>query len=54
MRWELTPESLARSVDTVLDRPPPQVIDIDLDGMANTVRFVRELVAPEPAARLYS
>ena len=51
---ELTPESLARSVDTVLDRPPPQVIDIDLDGMANTVRFVRDLVAPEPAARLYS
>lgn len=51
---ELTPESLARAVDAVLDRPPPQVIDIDLDGMANTVRFVRELAAPEPAARLYS
>ncbi len=50
---DLTPESLARSVDTALDRPPPQVIDIDLDGMANTVRFVRDLVAPEPAARAY-
>ncbi|MGH1484282.1 MAG: glycosyltransferase family protein [Geminicoccales bacterium] len=50
----LTPESLAKAVDIALDRPPPQVIDIDLDGMANTVRFVRELVAPEPAARLYS
>ena len=51
---DLTPESLARAVDTVLDRPPPQVIDIDLDGMANTVRFVRQLVAPEPAVRVYS
>jgi len=51
---DLTAESLARAVDTVLDRPPPQVIDIDLDGMANTVRFVRQLVAPEPAARVYS
>ena len=51
---DLTPESLAKAVDTVLDRPPPQVIDIDLDGMANTVRFVRHLVAPEPAARVYS
>lgn len=50
----LTPESLARAVDVALDRPPPQVIDIDLDGLTNTVRFVRELVAPEPAARLYS
>ncbi|MGI9493031.1 MAG: glycosyltransferase family protein [Geminicoccaceae bacterium] len=51
---DLTPESLAKAVDSVLDRPPPQVIDIDLDGMANTVRFVRQLVAPEPAARVYS
>jgi predicted glycosyltransferase len=51
---ELTPESLAKAVDAGLDRPPPQVIDIDLDGMANTVRFVRDLAAPEPAARVYS
>jgi predicted glycosyltransferase len=41
---ELSPTSLARAVDAALDRPPPQVVDIDLDGMANTVRFVRELV----------
>lgn len=50
---DLTPASLAEAVDAVLDRPPPQVIDINLDGMANTVRFVRELVAPEPAARVF-
>ena len=51
---ELTPDTLAQAVDTVLDRPPPQVIDIDLEGMTNTVRFVRDLAAPEPAARVYS
>ncbi len=50
----LTPESLAKSVDAVLDRPPPQVIDIDLNGMTNTVRFVRDLVASEQTARVYS
>lgn len=48
---DLTPESLAQAVDAVLDRPPPQVIDIDLDGMANTVRFVRDLVMSEPSSR---
>ena len=51
---DLTPESLAKAVDAVLDRPPPQVIDIDLNGMANTVRFVRQLLEPEQPARLYS
>jgi predicted glycosyltransferase len=50
---DLTPESLAKAVDAALDRPPPQVVDINLDGMANTVRFVRNLLAPEPAARVY-
>ncbi len=50
---DLTPQSLAKAVDAALDRPPPQVIDINLDGMANTVKFVRELMAPEPVARVY-
>ncbi|MGI9501253.1 MAG: glycosyltransferase family protein [Geminicoccaceae bacterium] len=49
---DLTPESLAKAVDALLDRPPPQVIDINLDGMANTVKFVHDLLAPEPAARV--
>lgn len=49
---DLSPESLAKAVDAVLDRPPPQVIDINLDGLANTVKFVQDLLAPEPAARL--
>ena len=48
---DLTPESLAKAVDAVLDRPPPQVADINLDGMANTVKFVQDLLAPMPAAR---
>lgn len=50
---DLTPESLAKAVDAALDRPPPQVIDINLDGLANTVKFVQDLLAPEPAARVY-
>ncbi len=50
---DLTPESLAKAVDAALDRPPPQVIDINLDGLANTVKFVQSLLAPEPAARVY-
>ncbi|MGI9507300.1 MAG: glycosyltransferase, partial [Geminicoccaceae bacterium] len=49
---DLTPESLAKAVDTVLDRPPPQVVDLNLDGMANTVKFVQDLLAPAPAARV--
>lgn len=49
---DLSPESLAKAVDAVLDRPPPQVIDINLDGLANTVKFVRNLLAPEPVARV--
>lgn len=48
---DLSPESLAKAVDAVLDRPPPQVIDINLDGLANTVKFVQDLLAPEPVAR---
>lgn len=48
---DLTPESLAKAVDTVLDRPPPQVVDLNLDGMANTVKFVQDLLAPMPVAR---
>ncbi|MEL6965069.1 MAG: glycosyltransferase, partial [Pseudomonadota bacterium] len=50
---DLTPESLAKAVDTALDRPPPQVVDLNLDGMANTVRFVQDLLMPEPAARVH-
>lgn len=50
---DLTPESLAKAVDAALDRPPPQVIDINLDGLANTVKFVQNLLASEPAARVY-
>lgn len=50
---DLTPETLAKAVDAVLDRPPPQVIDINLDGMTNTVKFVQDLLAPAPAARVF-
>ncbi|MGI9486087.1 MAG: glycosyltransferase family protein [Geminicoccaceae bacterium] len=50
---DLTPESLAKAVDAALDRPPPQVIDINLDGLANTVKFVQNLLEPETAARVY-
>ncbi len=50
---DLTPESLAKAVDAALDRPPPQVIDINLDGLTNTVKFVQSLLASEPAARVY-
>ncbi|MEM8951553.1 MAG: glycosyltransferase [Pseudomonadota bacterium] len=50
---DLTPESLAKAVDAALDRPPPQVVDINLDGLANTVKFVQGLLEPEPAARVY-
>jgi len=49
---DLTPESLAKAVDAALDRPPPQVLDLNLDGMANTVKFVQDLLAPAPAARV--
>jgi predicted glycosyltransferase len=49
---DLTPENLAKAVDAALDRPPPQVADLNLDGMANTVKFVQDLLEPEPAARV--
>jgi predicted glycosyltransferase len=50
---DLNAETLAKAVDAVLDRPPPQVIDVNLDGLSNTVNFVRELMEPEPQARVY-
>lgn len=50
---DLTPENLAKAVDTALDRPPPQVVDLNLDGMANTVQFVQDLLMPAPAARVH-
>ncbi|MEZ5930396.1 MAG: glycosyltransferase [Alphaproteobacteria bacterium] len=50
---DLTPESLAKAVDAVLDRPPPQVLDVNLDGMINTVKFVQDLLASESGARVY-
>jgi len=46
---DLTPESLAKAVDAALDRPPPQVVDINLDGMAHTVKFVQDLLMAPPA-----
>jgi predicted glycosyltransferase len=49
---DLTPENLAKAVDAALDRPPPQVVDLNLEGMANTVRFVQDLLMPETAARV--
>ena len=49
---DLTPENLAKAVDAALDRPPPQVADLNLDGMANTVKFVQDLLMPEPVARV--
>ena len=50
---DLTAENLAKAVDSVLDRPTPQVIDVNLDGLANTVKLVRDLMGPELTARVY-
>lgn len=42
---DLTPERLAKAVGTALLRPRPDRIDIDLDGIAGSVKAVEDLAA---------
>ncbi len=48
----LSSGSLAKAIDAALELPEPKPATYDLDGMARTVRVVRELLVPAPALRV--